>query len=152
MVYTSLVTILYILYSNYRGIYILCRHTTIRCKIGPFTRCCLCFCEVLRLKTTLISNTFFFYIRVPKACGWTCQGRGVSDLASARRQEGTRANEGSSIVYITENLVRHHAQNTTYELFVGASLFRLTGWFHINLFIFFSSQVPSQSPSDLSFS
>ena len=47
---------------------------------------------------------------------------------------GKRTNEGSRIVYITEKLMRQHAQNTTLSLFAASSLFRLTGWFHIHLF------------------
>ena len=38
------------------------------------------------------------------------------------------------VVYIIEKHVRQHGQNTTFGLFVEASLFRLTGWFHIHLF------------------
>ena len=30
--------------------------------------------------------------------------------------------------------MRQHAQNTTFGLFAEASLFRLTGWFHIHFF------------------
>ena len=44
--------------------------------------------------------------------------------------------DGFRIVYITEKRARHHAQNATYVLFAAASLFRLTGWFHIHLFSF----------------
>ena len=36
---------------------------------------------------------------------------GVSDLASARGQEGTRTNQGSCIVYITEKPARKHAKS-----------------------------------------
>ena len=61
---------------------------------------------------------------------------GVSDMASARGQELTRTNQGSSIIYITEKPVRQHAQSTTSRLFVEASLFRLTDWFHSHLFLF----------------
>ena len=45
---------------------------------------------------------------------------GVSDLASARGHEGTRTNQGSPIIYITEKAV----QSMTFGLFVDASLFR----------------------------
>ena len=59
---------------------------------------------------------------------------GVSDLASAWCHKGTRTNQGSSIFYIKKKAVRQHAQNTTFGLFVEASLFRLTSWFHIHFF------------------
>ena len=64
-----------------------------------------------------------------------CQG--VSDLALARDHEGTRFNQGSRIVYITEKHTKKHAQSTTFRLLVEASLFRLTGSFHIHLFFLF---------------
>ena len=63
-----------------------------------------------------------------------CEGLdmpGVSDLASARGHEGTRTNQGSSIVYITGQ----HEHSPTYWLLVEASLIRLTRWFHIHLFL-----------------
>ena len=58
----------------------------------------------------------------------------VSDLASAGLQEGTRTNQGSCIVYIPKKPVLQHAQNKTFGQLAEASLFRLTGWFHIHLF------------------
>ena len=61
---------------------------------------------------------------------------GVSDLVSARGYEGTMTNKGSHIV---EKPARKHAQSTTFRLFVEASLFRLTGWFHIHLFFIYLS-------------
>ena len=61
---------------------------------------------------------------------------GVSDLAPACGHEGTRTNQGSCIIYITEKPVQQHEQSTTFGLFVEASLFWLTDWFHIHLFLF----------------
>ena len=43
---------------------------------------------------------------------------------------------GSCIFYITGKLAHQYAQNTTFGLFAAASLFRLTGWFHIHLLLF----------------
>ena len=63
---------------------------------------------------------------------------GVSDLASTWGHEGTRTDQGYPIIYITEKPDRLHAQSTTYGLFVDASLLRLTGRFHIHLFLFLS--------------
>ena len=37
---------------------------------------------------------------------------------------------------ITEKASHQHAQNTTFGIFATAWLFRLTGWFHIHLFLF----------------
>ena len=62
----------------------------------------------------------------------------VTDLALACGHEGRMPNQGSLIVYITEKHARQYAQSTTYVLFVEASLFRLTGWFHIHLFFYLS--------------
>ena len=59
---------------------------------------------------------------------------GVSDLASGWGHEGTRTNQGSYIIEITEKPDRQRVQRTNFGLLVGASLFRLTGWFHIHLF------------------
>ena len=39
-------------------------------------------------------------------------------------------------INITEKLVHQHAQNTTFGIYAAVSLFRLTGWFHIHLFLF----------------
>ena len=61
---------------------------------------------------------------------------GVFDLASASGHEGTRTNQGSCIVYVTEKPAGQYVQSTIYGLFVEVSLFRLTGWFHIHLFLF----------------
>ena len=47
-------------------------------------------------------------------------------------------NKGSHIV---EKHARKHAQSTTFRLFVEASLFRLTGWFHIHLFLFIYASI-----------
>ena len=44
------------------------------------------------------------------------------------------SNQGSRIIYITEKHVRQHAQSTTSGLIEEASIFRLTGRFHIHLF------------------
>ena len=63
---------------------------------------------------------------------------GVSDLALAWGHEGTRTDQGSRIIYITKKPNRQHAQSTILGLFVEANLFRLTGWFHIHLFIYLS--------------
>ena len=60
----------------------------------------------------------------------------VSDLASAFGHEGTKTNQGSCIVYNTEKPARKHAQSMILGLFVETSLFRLTGWLHIQLFLF----------------
>ena len=49
-------------------------------------------------------------------------------------------NGGSRIVYIREKLAHEHAQNTTCGLSTAASLFKLTGWFHIHLFSFIKAQ------------
>ena len=57
----------------------------------------------------------------------------VSDLASAWGPEGTRTNQGPCIIYIMEKPARPHAQKATFVLFAAA---RLTGWFHIRLFLF----------------
>ena len=46
------------------------------------------------------------------------------------------ANEASHIFYITEKLAHQHVQDATFGLFTAASLFKLTGWFHIHLFVF----------------
>ena len=66
---------------------------------------------------------------------------GVTDLASAWGHEGTRTTQGSGIIYVTEKPDRQHqlsmrsAQILGYQLtLVEASLFRVTGWFHIHLF------------------
>ena len=62
---------------------------------------------------------------------------GVTNLAYIWFHEEAKANEGSPIVSITEKAVLQHVQNTTFGLFAAASLFiRLTGWFHIHLFLF----------------
>ena len=61
---------------------------------------------------------------------------GVSDLASAWGHEGTRTNQDSRIIYIKEKHVQNHAQSTAFGLFIEVSLFRLTRWFHIHLFLF----------------
>ena len=60
----------------------------------------------------------------------------ASNLASVLHNKETKTNEGSRIVYITEKAAHQHAQNTTFGLFAAASLFRLSGWFHIHLFLF----------------
>ena len=67
-----------------------------------------------------------------------------TDPASAWGHEGTRTNQlGTGIIYITEKPDRQHqlsmrsAQIVCYLLtLVEASLFRVTGWFHIHLFLF----------------
>ena len=61
---------------------------------------------------------------------------GVPDMTSAGGHVGTRTNQGSRIIYITEKPVHQHAQSTTFELIFEASLFRVTGWFNVHLFLF----------------
>ena len=53
---------------------------------------------------------------------------GVSDLASAWGQVNK---DQSGLSYHLQ-----YAQSTTFGLFLEASLFRLTGWFNIHLFLF----------------
>ena len=65
------------------------------------------------------------------AKGWTCQGSLIW-----HQREVTRTNQGSRIMYIKEKPVHQHVQSTTFGLLVEASLFRLTGWFHIHMVIF----------------
>ena len=68
----------------------------------------------------------------------------VFDLTSTLGHEGTRTNQGSRIIYITEKPTRKPAQCTTFELFIEAGLFRLTGWFHNPLdFIYLSKYLAS---------
>ena len=60
---------------------------------------------------------------------------GVSDLASTYSHEQTRTNQG----FYRETCAPasfENAQITTFGLLVEAGLFRLTGWFHIHLFLF----------------
>ena len=45
------------------------------------------------------------------------------------------------IVYITEKAAHQHAQNLTFGLFTAAWLFRLTGLFHIHLFLFIEATI-----------
>ena len=66
-----------------------------------------------------------------------------TDLASAWGHEGTRTNQGFGIIYIAEKPDRQHqlsmrsVQILGYLLtLVEACLFRVTGWFHIHLFLF----------------
>ena len=67
----------------------------------------------------------------------TCVFAGFSDLASVWGHEGTRTNlAGLSYVYITEKPACKLVQSTTFGLFVEASLFRLTNWFHMHLLLF----------------
>ena len=61
---------------------------------------------------------------------------GVSDLTSAWDPEGTRTNQASRVVKSTKNPVLQYAQSATFVLFVEASLFSKSGWFHIHLFLF----------------
>ena len=70
-----------------------------------------------------------YYVRYRKGLDST----GVSYLVSTWGHEGTRTNQDSRIIYITEK--PEHAQSTTFGLVVEASLLRLTGWFHIHLFL-----------------
>ena len=65
----------------------------------------------------------------------------VWNLSSLWRHYETKTNECSRIVYITEKAVHQHAQNIHFGLFDAAWLFKLTGWFHIHLFLFISSKI-----------
>ena len=58
--------------------------------------------------------------------------QGFSNLASMWRHKETKTNEGSD----TEKAAHQHEQNVTFGLFATALLFRLTGWFHIHLFLY----------------
>ena len=79
-----------------------------------------------------------------KASLW--QGSRVWPKCDVTRRQRP-GNEGSCIVYITEDFAHQHAQNTTFGLFAAASLFLLTGWFPIHFvlliydFSFFLSEV-----------
>ena len=70
--------------------------------------------------------------------GLDMPGVSDSDLASAWGPEGTKTkvSELNRIIYITEKPVQQHAQSATFGLFIKASMFWLTGWFHIHLFLF----------------
>ena len=68
----------------------------------------------------------------------------VSDLASARGPRGTMTIQGSRIVNITEKHARKYAQSTTFGLFIEASLFRLTSWFLLHLFLFIFKHLPAR--------
>ena len=49
-----------------------------------------------------------------------------------------------AIVLLTLKKYAHkHAQNTTFGQFAAASLLRLTGWFHIHMFLFSSENLPT---------
>ena len=45
------------------------------------------------------------------------------------------------ISFKLEKLAQKHAENAPSVLFATASLFRLSGWFHIDLFVFYLSKV-----------
>ena len=66
--------------------------------------------------------------------GWLCQGIGIWPKCDVTQ----KPNECSHTVYISGKLAYQHVQNTTFEQFSATSLFRLTGWFHIHLFLYLS--------------
>ena len=65
---------------------------------------------------------------------------GVSDLAISARARGNKDESGLSYhLHYRETCApasSELAQSTTFGLLVEASLFSLTGWFHIHLFLF----------------
>ena len=61
--------------------------------------------------------------------GWTCQGSLIWHKRDVTMGQGP--------IRALVSFTLQHTQNTTFELFVEASLFRLTGWFHIHLLFFF---------------
>ena len=68
---------------------------------------------------------------------------GVSDLAISVRSRGNKDQSGLSyhLHHSGETCApasSEHAQSTTFGPLVEASLFKLTGWFHIHLFIYLS--------------
>ena len=61
---------------------------------------------------------------------WLCQGSQIWPKCDiTRRQRSMRA-------LISFTLQRNLPNKTTFGLFASASMFRLTGWFHIHLFLF----------------
>ena len=68
---------------------------------------------------------------------------GVSDLAISVRSRGNKDQSGLSYhLHYRETCappLSEHVQSTTFGLLLEASLYRLTGWLHINLFFIYLS-------------